>query len=255
MKIDVSEKFQHLPRAPIVEAVIQITARAEAPWEEKAITSVLKPKLPAYPKVVSRSNIRHQVKLSGTDLAQASKEDLGWHGLLFQSEDERQVAQFNRDGFVFSRVRPYDCWEQLFSEAMLLWRTYFEVARPAEAQRIGLRFINRIGLPREGVKLRDFIQRYPESPSGLESTFFGFFHQDTLAIPEYPYAVNVIRTIQPPEDPNAEGSGLILDIDAFSTQPFELKEGMIESRLMELRWLKNKAFFGSITPRTLELFQ
>lgn len=255
MKIDVTEKFPHLSLAPIVEAAIQITARAEAQWEEKAVTDVLKLKLPAYPKLVSRSNIRHQVKLSGAELAQATKEDLGWHGLLFQSEDQRQVAQFNRDGFVFSRIRPYDCWEQLFSEAMQLWRVYFEIARPAEAQRIGLRFINRIGLPRAEVRLRDYIQPFPESPVGLESSFFGFFHQDTLAIPGYPYAVNVIRTVQPPENPDAEGSSLILDFDAFTTQPFELKEGMLEARLAEMRWLKNKAFFGSITQRTLEMFQ
>jgi uncharacterized protein (TIGR04255 family) len=89
----------------------------------------------------------------------------------------------------------------------------------------------------------------------MELPFLNFFHHDTFAVPGYPYAINVIRTIQPPLNPQIEGLGLIVDIDAFTTQPFEIKDGMLEERLTELRWLKNKAFFCSITPKALELFR
>ena len=49
--------------------------------------------------------------------------------------------------------------------------------------------------------------------------------------------------------------GLILDIDVFTTRAMELNEEVFLKRLQEMRWLKNKAFFGSITQKALERFK
>ncbi|MDE3068090.1 MAG: TIGR04255 family protein [Verrucomicrobiota bacterium] len=255
MKIDVTEQFKLLPKAPIVEAVIQIHARPEASWAENEIVGILRPKIPEYKKAVSRKQIRHQVKLNANQPPEAIEENLGWHGLVCQTEDGKHGVQFNRDGFIFHRFSPYQKWEQFFNEALRLWKIYLEIARPVEAQRIGLRFINKIDLPPKEVNFEDYIRPHPETPFDLELPFMSFFHQDTLAVPGYPYAINIIRTIQPPLNPQVEGLGLVVDIDAFTTQSFEIKDGMLEGRLTELRWLKNKAFFGSVTEKALELFQ
>lgn len=253
MKIDIAEQFELLPQAPIVEAAIQIHARPETSWDEKEILACLKPKLSEFEKSFSRNNVKHEVKLGTAHPPQVSEENLGWHGLLCQSKD--QSVQFNRDGFVFSRLQPYQSWDQFFGDAMRLWKIYLETARPTEMQRIGLRFINKIQLPPKEVDFEKYIQPYPEPPFNLELPFLSFFHHDTLAVPGYPYAINIIRTIQPAINPQAEGIGLIVDIDAFTTQPLEIKDGVLEERLLELRWLKNKTFFGSITSTALELFR
>ena len=255
MKIDITEQFELLPRAPIVEAVIQVHARPESSWEEKDISELLKPKLSDYQKSFSRNRVTQEVKLVRGPFTTVSEQNLSWHGLLCQSKDETQSVQFNRDGFVFSRLQPYQSWDQFFGEAMRLWKIYLETARPTEMQRIGLRFINKIQLPPKEVDFEKYIQPYPEPPFNLELPFLSFFHHDTLAVPGYPYAINIIRTIQPATNPQAEGIGLIVDIDAFTTQPFEIKDGVLEERLAELRWLKNKTFFGSITSKALELFR
>jgi uncharacterized protein (TIGR04255 family) len=83
--------------------------------------------------------------------------------------------------------------------------------------------------------------------------FHGFMHHDVLAVPGHPYAINVIRTIQTP--PNTDASAVILDIDVFTLQPFQFREAILEERLPEMRWLKNKVFFGSVTPKALESFK
>ena len=67
--------------------------------------------------------------------------------------------------------------------------------------------------------------------------------------------MNIIRTIQPPAAQGGAGFGLILDIDIFTTQGFEVDEATLERRLLEMRWLKNKVFFGSVTPKARTLFQ
>jgi len=253
MKIDVGEQFDLLPKAPIVEAVIQVHARPEVPWEETAILAQLKSKVSGFENSISRNAKNHIITLGPAQSPQSREQDLGWQGLLCQSKD--CSVQFNRDGFVYSRLHPYKGWGNFLDEAMKHWKFYLETARPTEMQRIGLRFINRISLqPKEG-DFEKYIQPYPEPPFNLDLPFSSFFHHDTLVVPGHPYAINIIRTVQPAQNPQFEGIGLIVDIDAYTTQALEIKEGILENRLAELRWLKNKAFFGSITPASLKLFQ
>ena len=73
MKIDIAEQFELLPRAPIVEAVIQIHARPETSWEEKKILDCLKPKLSEFEKSFSRNNVKHEVKLGAAQPPQVPR--------------------------------------------------------------------------------------------------------------------------------------------------------------------------------------
>ena len=147
--------------------------------------------------------------------------------MRFRSTDEKHIAQFNRDGFVFSRLEPYLTWEELESEGKRLWNIYKDLAQPVEIQRLGLRFINRIKLPPGELLFEDYIQPAPTSPHGLELPFHGFMHKDTLAVPGHPYAINVIRTIQQLNGGVDGGVALILDIDVFTTQGFDLDNAVL----------------------------
>ena len=122
-----------------------------------------------------------------------------------------------------------------------------------EAQRIGLRFIDRIVLPPQEMLFEKYIQSSPHPVQGFDLMLVGFFHQDTLTVPGHPYAVNVIRTIQP--EPSTQGMAIILAIDVFSTQVLDIKQEVLTQTLLEMRWLKNKVFFGCVTPQALEMFQ
>ena len=68
-------------------------------------------------------------------------------------------------------------------------------------------------------------------------------------------AVQSIRTIQPDPGPNPAGVGLILDISVFTTEPFAYDLSTVTRRLAEMRWLKNKMFFGNLTSKALESFR
>lgn len=255
--INIDEPFKHLPHAPIVEAVIDIRARSSAVLEEAVLKPQLEAKLSDYQFLDSQQQIQiqHEVSLKNDASPGPIIRNLGWKGLRFQSADKKHIAQFNRDGFVFSRLEPYQSWEQLYDEGMRLWRVYVELAQPVEIHRIGLRYINRIQLPPDELRFEDYLKPAPVPPKNLDLPFHSFMHQDMLVVPEHPYAINVIRTIQPPPPPGVQGLSLILDIDAFTTQGFELDEMALERRLLEMRWLKNKVFFGSIAPNALKLFE
>src|SRR5438552_1691219 len=166
--INLAEEFPHLTRAPIVEAVIDIRARANTPWEQSSVSERLKRELPDYPKVVSQNDIRHEFQFVEGQPPQTRDQNLGWRGLQFQSADQKQIAQFNRDGFTFFRLNEYESWEKLSNESERLWRIYAELAQPMEAQRLGVRFINRIELAPGEARLEDCINPYPSPPSNLD---------------------------------------------------------------------------------------
>jgi uncharacterized protein (TIGR04255 family) len=61
--------------------------------------------------------------------------------------------------------------------------------------------------------------------------------------------MNVIKTIQPKTPTN--NRALILDIDVFTQQPIEVNDDIIDKKLRDLHWLKNKIFFSIITSQLI----
>ena len=254
-KIDLTKPFHHLRNAPIVEAAIEIRARAEVPWDESSVSQELKAKLAlGYPSVLTQNEFQGETKFIPGQAVESAIRDLKWRGLVFRSGDDRHVAQFNRDGFIFSRLRPYENWDQLYGEAMRLWRFYKDVARPTEAQRIGLRFINRIELGPGELRFEDYIQPAPRPPRAMDLPFVAFFQRDSLEATGYPYGINVTRATQRDTKPVSAGVAVILDIDVICFSVADLQEETLNKTLSEMRWLKNKAFFGSITNKAIKRF-
>jgi len=249
-KIDQSESFDHLPHAPIVEAVIHWRARAEKKLEPDALLEQLKAKLPDYPH-----SQRQQELAVGAEFGpkgSAIRQHHNWHGFRFETEDKLHVAQFTRNGFVFSRLRPYEDWGKFEAEAKRLWQAYRELAEPFEVQRLGVRFINRI-TPVEPDHLAELLAIPPRSSESMKLPLREFMHQNKFDIPGHPYNLNVIQTIQPPSPPETESSSLILDLDVFTTRPIQFDE--IDNRLLQMQWIKNKAFSSFLTKDALVRFR
>jgi uncharacterized protein (TIGR04255 family) len=252
-KIDLTELFPPLSRAPIVEAVIGVTARAESVWEELAISEQFKQRLPEYPDVQAHREVRYEFKHVADAQPEQAIHDMGWRGLRCESADKLHIAQFNRDGFSFSRLKPYQSWEQFYQEGMRLWKLYNEIAQSSEIQRLGLRFINRIEFSQAEAKPVDFLENPPQTPRGMEIPFEGFLHHNTFSVPGHPYGINLVQTVQPAQGAD-DSWGVILDIDVFTTEPIA-NQDLIGQHLTKMRWLKNKVFFGSITTNALELLK
>lgn len=252
LSINLAESFEHLSHAPISEAVFQIRGRALTAWDEPVILPALKSRLPDYPKAES-SHVQ-QLILNNKP---SPPIDLGWSGAVLRSVDGLEVANFQRDSFSFSRLAPYQGWTRFSAEAFRLYAIHRELAQPADAHRIGLRFINQFAVPSEGFELSDYFNQPPSAHVGLALEPAVFFHQDTFRVPGHPYGVNVIRTLQPTVNLGGQLSSpkLILDIDVFTEIPSLIDIPQIHTRLQEMRWIKNKVFFGSLTASVINSFR
>ncbi len=250
--IDSQEAFPHLPGAPIVEAVIHWRARAEKTLERAKLLEEIKARLPDYPTVQLQQEVQFEAQI-GTEGASGAQR-ARWAGFRFESADRRYIAQFTRNGFVFSRVRPYEDWDRFAAEAKRLWQIHVELTEPSEIERLGVRFINRI-VPVELDKLGEILTLPPRSPGSLMLPIGEFLHRSLFAVPGQPYRVNVIQASQPSAPPETDALGLILDIDVFTTATIERDPATLDARLAEMRWLKNKTFYSLLTPQTIERFK
>jgi len=248
--IRTEEVFPTMRRAPVTEAVLELRTRAEAPWEAEVITKRLTEVLPDLPKTEPLHGMKMPLKANPSPLAHT--EDLGWLGVVMRSADGKQAATFQRDSFGFSLLAPYPGWETFVERALAVWQVHQEVARPGELMRIGLRFINRIPLGQNPIELDDYLVAGPKALDGMPLA--GFLQSETMTVPRSDYQLQIIRTIQPPQGAYAQ-AGLIIDIDVGTTQPWEGTAAALRTRLQEMRWLKNKAFFGSLTEKAQVLLK
>jgi len=252
-KIDMGEEFENLPNAPIVEAVIHWQARSETIQSHEQFYDHLKEQLADYPASHPEHEIKFQAEIGSEGMA-TNLSSPSWCGFRFNSDDELHIAQFKRDGFAFSRLKPYENWAQFEAEALRLWNIYLELAKPPEVQRLGVRFINLIS-PIQTEQFTDLLTIPPKSPANMPMPIQGLMHKTTFDIPGHPYHLNVIQAMQPPIPTQTEGLGLILDIDVFTTHALEPKEELLKHHLNEMRWIKDKAFFTFLTEDAIKKYR
>ncbi len=253
--INLAETFEHFPNAPIVEAVFDIRARTRNELSEVQIRKQLDASLHGFTFMDSLNEFQHEVRFENPTESPRVISASGWKGVRYRTTDGTYIAQFGTEGFALSRLAPYQDWATLSADAAHLWRQHLELANPGEITRLGLRFINRIVIPPGDVEFENYFKIRPAPPAGLQALYADFLQRETLAIPGTPYQLTLIKTIQLPTNPLSEGLSLIVDIDVFSNELIALPEDSVSHRFNEMRWLKNKAFFGSVTEPALALFR
>ncbi len=248
-----SDHFPHLAKAPIVEAIVDFRVRLPAGFEI-ACFKELHPQFQSdYPNVEDRKLVEHKFEQSPGKEPSHSTKDHGVIGYFFRSADKANLVQFRRDGFTFNRLKPYTSWEQVFPEAMRLWKTYVETCRPVEVSRIAVRYINRLMLPGLEVEFGDFLTAPPALPKQMPPFVSGFVSRVVIHDPASNTTAAVVQALEPPTENRY--LPVILDIDVFQEDVSNLVADELLARFATLREMKNRAFFGSITDKTLEMLK
>jgi uncharacterized protein (TIGR04255 family) len=242
--IDRAEQFELLACPPIAEAVIELRSPVEWKWDKISLKAELSKLLPDYPKSFALQTFAHQMKISAEGKSDVTSGNVDFNGIRIQTDNGKHVAQFRRDAFAYSHLRPYASWQVMFDEMKRLWSVYSTLTKPTKLDRIGVRFINQI--PLQGRDFRSLLQGAPTSSELIENMpIVNFLHQDNLAVPGHPYAITIRKTIQQPTM-----DILIIDIDVCTLQSVALDE--IDEHLANLRWLKNKVFFSVLSQKAIE---
>lgn len=244
------KKYENLPNAPIVEAIIDFRVKLPQNFQVKKFTSLREKLKDRYPNVKERRFIEFEIR-NDKSTSNPSQERL--QGYFFESEDKKNVAQFRIDGFTFSRLKPYTKWEDIFAEAKDLWNLYRLEASPKEVTRIAVRYINHIEIPMsKNIDLSDYLKSSPNIPKNIPQNIYSFFSRIVINYGEKILA-NLTQALERRVNQNLPV--LILDIDVFKKEEVKLESNEIWPLFEKLRGIKNDIFFSSITEKTKELFK
>lgn len=254
-EINLNETFPRLGAAPSIESIIYWQAPPSVKLARDTLKIELAERLPDYPICQPQQDISIQIEPSETmdgnlDFLHRTR----WNGFRLQDNSTRYVAQFTPTGVIFSRLQPYETWQNFSSEAIKFWKTFLHLVKPVAMRRLGVRYINRI-LVKEGEELSDYLEIVPSPLPGLDLLGKSFFHRDQYQVPGYPYTVNWVQTSQPKESISGREKAIIVDIEVFTDEVIELGEEKLLQHLSEMRWVKNKIFFSCITAKALKKFK
>lgn len=243
-------KQRHLSKAPITEALVDL--RVKLPAESRNVTLIekiaeqIKKRYPEKKRLLEH---RFEFHLGPPPTEKTATNHVGYR---FTSDDGQQVVQAGINGFTFSRLKPYDTWEQLREEAYQVWKVYEVVLRPEAITRVATRFINQLDIPGPNIDFDHYLTAAPVVPKTLPQAMSSFFTR-TVVPDEKTHVVAIITQAFEP-GPNPQIVSVTLDIDVFKEQSFENQDeawGTIDY----LRASKNQIFFDSITEKTAELFE
>lgn len=234
---------RHLRNAPITEAIIDFRVKTRAGFRPEEFADLKTRLSERFPKVDV-----HNWRL---DLGRRSPRPL--QGYFFKTSDEKTIAQFRADGFAFNRLRPYTSWEELFPQAMELWRLYSGISKPDVVTRLAVRYINRIVLPPGAVTFEVYLRAAPVIPPELPQYVSSFLTTVTIQDPNTDIAAHIAQALE------AATPGhqlvVILDIDAYKQGEFPIDDPAIEQTFGRLRAFKNLIFFNSLTDDALKEFE
>lgn len=244
---------RHLQNAPITEAIIDFRVKTRSDLRAEDLAAVKDRLSDRLPKVEEIRGLQATIQVLKGQGQPPLVQDLGLQGYFLKSQDEKVIAQFRIDGFTLNRLRPYTSWEDIFPQAMELWRLYLAVAKPVAVIRPAVRYINHIPLPPGTEKFENYLRAAPVIPPELPQYVSSFLTTVTIHNPEDHVAAHVTQALQPTTD--VQRLTVILDIDTYKEAELSAEDPAIERTFMQLRAFKNLIFFHSLTDETLRQFE
>jgi uncharacterized protein (TIGR04255 family) len=248
---------RHYPAAPINEAVFDIRVQLPEAVSLDTFAPVCEAEEERYSERTQIMQVGNQFTFGPQQLVSAGVQQQ-LVGYASRSRDNLQGFQLRRDGFTFSRVRPYQEWTTFSTEAFRLWQRYRDVTQPQFLRRIALRFINQIDIATtrgDVLDLSKYLRTRPELSPQLPQTLDGFLFTSQLQLIDPNPRLQLIETVV---NPNDETLGLILDIDVYWEEEFQVNDPEFDTVLRQrfelLRHCKNAVFETSITDEARELF-
>lgn len=244
------------PNPPIIEALLDLQVILPETIDVDKLKSFQDSISDKFPEVGIKKKWegKFKLKLKEGKLPEINAPEGSQTGWLFTSSDKKRVVQARLDGFTYSKLKPYDNWENLKAEAEELWENYCKIAEPLEVKRVALRYINHIELPLPFSDFKDYLLTTPEVAPNIPQGLANYLMR--LVIPrENKLDIAIVIQEMKPISENGKILPIIFDIDVFRSIKLDPQGGQIWEILEELREFKNDIFFNSITNKTRELFK
>lgn len=157
-------------------------------------------------------------------------------------------------GIIAANLLKYKGWELFIPSISLILKSYFDCAYPKAAKRIGLRYINRILIPENNVKISDYFQMdisFPDTllnPHAFDITLIKETVFNQLEI------TTKVRFASDSLKPGEKGVAFLLDIDSFVTNNIPLEPKGILQITDSCHGCLEEVFESALQDKTRNIF-
>ncbi len=244
--------FPTLRAAPIVEGLINIQTKPRAGFSVDDLNAFGACIKDSYPTVRKLTEIAGEIRLREEGATQAIATSVV--GFRYEREAPRFVIHAHPGELLVSRLRPYDEWTNLYAETRSMWTKYIGVAKPETITRLATRFINRIELPGKDLDFEQYLTAPAPVPKQLGEHLEHFLTRVVIQDAKSGASIAISQALET-FNPQTETVSILLDIDVYKLVSLPVEGEEAWELLNAMRELKNRAFFGSVTPKALELFK
>ncbi|RFZ47550.1 hypothetical protein DAVIS_00262 [Mycobacterium marinum] len=244
------------PRAPIIEATIDL--RVESSGTDESEDTIFENLGAVYssdadfdaptPLYTFSSDLK--VDEGDTIIGRTPGRQIGY---TFRRHDGRAVVRANIDRFAYSQLGPYTEWDEFLKAAEACWSLYRDRTSPENVTAIGVRFVNRILVPKYTIEIKDYLRTTVDVSPYLPQWTNGYFLQVGIPLADFD-ADALVTTALVDRDDDEDGVPLVLDIDVRTATSLAVdaegfQDGLLAT-LGRLRTAKNYVFEACITDAT-----
>jgi uncharacterized protein (TIGR04255 family) len=236
--------------APIQEAVIDL--RVKTPATQDGIQKSLKRLANRYPDAEELRDVEVAFDNTGGNVNVVHRQS----GFKISSADKADIALVKTTGLTSARLAPYEGWEKLYELAQSNWEAWCKGTRRTQAERIGVRYINRLDIPfagREGIPLEHYLKFVPNTPDFSHRPLLSHSVRVVKQLEDKRWTCTIISTMVDPP-PLIGHLSLLLDIDVFRQEDIPSHDDALWEEIAAVRELKNNVFEACITDQARELF-
>ena len=157
---------------PIVEAVCEFRFQPSQTWDWTIPGLVYDKVKHQFPQKRQQAAVQVELRAEEEKFAQSVRP--GVVRMQFVREDGRALIQVGPNLLSVNHLKPYPKWgvfKHMIHQAL---EVYWQVTSPQSFRRIGLRYINRIEMPANQVKIEDYLLSVPTVPKAAPQTFAGW---------------------------------------------------------------------------------
>ena len=235
---------------PIVEALCEFQFEPDSPWDLVMPGLVYEQLQDVFPKRRQAKQVAVNVSVGSEGIEQQVRTT---DRMQFLREDERALVQVGPYLLAVNHLKPYPLWQEFVPLIERGLRAYCDVVEPDSIHRVGLRYINRIEVPSQGINLEDYFEFYPFVGPNLPQEHGAFMVGIQVPYEDSRDILKLQLTNVSVETPDT--IAMILDLDYFLVQPGEVALDHVFEWVDVAHNHIEEAFEACITDRLRQMFE
>jgi uncharacterized protein (TIGR04255 family) len=153
--------------APIILAILQFRYKKIDDFDSQLFIKKGIDIKKKYPE--SKERVTQKIHFNEGDLKKqtnVSLDDRVVDGVQFISKDKNKVLIIGNEKFTFELNGKYTCWDEFMGEAKELWEFFSKELGDVSLTGVSLRYVNKIGLPKDIKNISDYFTTFINSSSG-----------------------------------------------------------------------------------------